>query len=148
MPDEMALIKKLGLGQSMMTGKNILGAKIYAPPLPDDAIAGAAILVEVVPKVMAAVPVPVFRMATRYAKVGVLGSSSKADDAPVVKSNRYVGERIFKESMISLVIEMFKLSYVFRFLHHKNKKRPPLLRAAFSHIFIPIRKGMLSHTHK
>ena len=84
----MALIKKFGLGQSMMTGKNILGARMYAPPLPDDAIAGVAILDDVVPKVMAAVPVPVFKMATRNAMVGVLGSSSKADDAPVVKSNR------------------------------------------------------------
>ena len=146
--DEIALIKKFGLGQSIITGKNILGARIYEPPLPDDAIAGVAILVEVVPKVMAAIPEPVLSKATRNAKVGVSGISCRADDAAVVRSNRKVGERIFKESMISLVIEMFKLSYVFRFLHHKNKKRPPLLRAAFSHIFIPIRKGMLSHTHK
>jgi len=122
-PDEIALIKKLGLGQSIMIGKNILGAKINEPLPPVDAIAGVAILDDVVPKVMAAVPVPVFRIATRNAKVGVSGISCRADDAPVVRSNRYVGERIFKESMIILVIEMFKLSYVFRFLHHKNKKK-------------------------
>ena len=131
-----------------MIGKNILGAKINEPLPPVEAIAGVAILVEVVPKVMAAVPVPVLSIATRNAMVGVSGISCKADDAAVVRSNRNVGERIFRESMIILVIEMFKLSYVFRFLHHKNKKRPPLLRAAFSHILIPIRKGMLSHTHK
>ena len=88
MPDEIALIKKLGLGQSMMIGKNILGAKINEPLPPDDAIAGVAILLEVVPKVMAAVPVPVFRMATRNARVGVSGISCKADDAEVVRSNR------------------------------------------------------------
>jgi hypothetical protein len=87
-PDEIALIKKFGLGQSMIIGKNILGAKINEPLPPDDAMAGVAILVEVVPKVMAAVPVPVFRMATRNAMVGVSGSSSKADDALVVRSNR------------------------------------------------------------
>jgi hypothetical protein len=126
-PDEIALIKKLGLGQSMMIGKNILGAKINAPLLPDAAIAGVAILESVVPKVMAAVPVPVLRIATRNAMVGVSGISCKADDAEVVRSNRKVGERIFKESMIILEIEMFKLSYVFGFLYQKNKKRPPLL---------------------
>ena len=97
----MALIKKFGLGQSMMTGKNILGARMYAPPLPDDAIAGVAILVEVVPKVMAAVPVPVFRMATRNAMVGVSGISCRADDALVVRSKRNVGDRILRESMIN-----------------------------------------------
>jgi len=87
-PDEIALIKKFGLGQSMMIGKNILGAKINEPLPPVDAIAGVAILVEVVPKVMAAVPVPVFRIATRYARVGVSGINCNADDAPVVRSNR------------------------------------------------------------
>ena len=86
--DEMALIKKLGLGQSMMIGKNILGAKINEPLPPVDAIAGVAILESVVPKVMAAVPVPVFRMATRYARVGVSGISCRAADAEVVRSNR------------------------------------------------------------
>jgi hypothetical protein len=100
-PDEIALIKKLGLGQSMIIGKNILGAKIYDPLLPDDAIAGVAMLELVVPKVIAAVPVPVFRMATRNAKVGVSGISCSAADAEVVRSKRYVGERIFKESMIN-----------------------------------------------
>ena len=72
----------------MMIGKNILGAKINEPLPPVEAIAGVAILDDVVPKVIAAVPVPVFRMATRYARVGVSGSSSKADDAAVVRSNR------------------------------------------------------------
>jgi hypothetical protein len=123
----MALINTLGAPQSIMTGKNILGARIYAPLPPDDAIAGVAILLAVVPKVIAAVPVPVFRMATRNARVGVLVINCNASDAPVVRSKRNVGERIFKESMIILVIEMFKLSYVFGFLHQKNKKRPPLL---------------------
>jgi hypothetical protein len=122
-PDEIALIKKLGLGQSIIIGKNILGARINEPLPPDAAIAGVPILESVVPKVIAAVPVPVFRMATRYARVGVLGISCRAADAAVVRSNRKVGERIFRESMIILVIEMFKLSYVFRFLHHKNKKK-------------------------
>ena len=84
----MALIKKLGLGQSMIIGKNILGARIYDPLLPDAAIAGVAMLESVVPKVMAAVPVPVFRMATRYARVGVSGMSCRAADAEVVRSNR------------------------------------------------------------
>lgn len=101
MPDEIALMKKLGLGQSIMIGKNILGAKINEPLPPVDAIAGVAILDDVVPKVMAAVPVPVFRMATRNARVGVSGISCRADDALVVRSKRYVGERIFKESMIN-----------------------------------------------
>jgi hypothetical protein len=76
-----------------------------------------------VPKVMAAVPLPVLSKATRNARVGVLVINCNASDAPVVRSKRNVGERIFKESMIILVIEMFKLSYVFRFLHHKNKKK-------------------------
>ena len=88
MPDEMALIKKFGRGQSMIIGKNILGAKINEPLPPVDAIAGVAILVSVVPKVMAAVPVPVFRMATRNAMVGVSGISCRAVDAEVVRSNR------------------------------------------------------------
>ncbi len=88
MPEEMALIKKFGLGQSMMIGKNILGAKINDPLPPVDAIAGVAILESVVPKVMAAVPVPVFRIATRNARVGVSGINCKADDAEVVRSNR------------------------------------------------------------
>jgi hypothetical protein len=79
--------------------------------------------VEVVPKVMAAIPPPVFNRATRNARVGVLVTNCKADDGEEVRSNRKVGERIFRESMIILVIEMFKLSYVFRFLHHKNKKK-------------------------
>jgi len=87
-PDEIPLIKKLGLGQSMMIGKNILGAKINEPLPPVDAIAGVAILVSVVPKVMAAVPVPVLRMATRNAKVGVSGISCRAADAEFVRSNR------------------------------------------------------------
>lgn len=86
--DEIALIKKLGLGQSMIIGKNILGAKINEPLPPVDAIAGVAILESVVPKVMAAVPVPVLRMATRYARVGVSGISCRAVDAEVVRSNR------------------------------------------------------------
>jgi hypothetical protein len=72
----------------MIIGKNILGARIYDPLLPDAAIAGVAILLAVVPKVMAAVPVPVFRMATRYARVGVSGISCRAADAEVVRSNR------------------------------------------------------------
>ena len=84
----MALIKKFGLGQSMMIGKNILGAKINDPLPPVDAIAGVAILESVVPKVMAAVPVPVFKMATRNAKVGVSGINCKAADADFVRSNR------------------------------------------------------------
>jgi hypothetical protein len=84
----MALIKKLGRGQSMIIGKNILGARIYDPLLPDAAIAGVAIFESVVPKVMAAVPVPVFRMATRNAMVGVSGISCRAVDAEVVRSNR------------------------------------------------------------
>jgi hypothetical protein len=99
--DEIALIKKFGLGQSIMIGKNILGAKINEPLPPVDAIAGVAMLDDVVPKVMAAVPVPVFRMATRNARVGVSGINCRADDAAVVRSKRYVGERIFKESMIN-----------------------------------------------
>jgi hypothetical protein len=86
--DEIALIKKLGLGQSIIIGKNILGAKINDPLPPVDAIAGVAILESVVPKVIAAVPVPVFRIATRNARVGVSGISCKADDAEVVRSNR------------------------------------------------------------
>jgi len=84
----MALIKKLGLGQSIIIGRNILGAKINEPLLPDAPIAGVAILELVVPKVMAAVPVPVFRMATRYARVGVSGINCRAADAEVVRSNR------------------------------------------------------------
>ena len=72
----------------MMIGKNIPGAKINEPLLPDAAIAGVAMLELVVPKVMAAVPVPVLRMATRYAKVGVSGISCRAADAEVVRSNR------------------------------------------------------------
>jgi hypothetical protein len=84
----MPLIKKLGLGQSIIIGKNILGAKINDPLPPVDAIAGVAILELVVPKVIAAVPVPVFKMATRNARVGVSGISCKADDAEVVRSNR------------------------------------------------------------
>jgi len=119
----MALMNTSGAPQSIMTGKNIPGAKTYAPLPPVDAIAGVSILLEVVPKVMAAVPVPVFNKATRNARVGVLVISCRAADGEVVRSNRKVGERIFKESMIILVIEMFKLSYVFRFLHHKNKKK-------------------------
>jgi hypothetical protein len=87
-PDEIALIKKLGLGQSMIIGKNILGAKINEPLPPVDAIAGVAILESVVPKVIAAVPVPVFKIATRNARVGVFGISCKADEAEVVRSNR------------------------------------------------------------
>ncbi|OBQ41990.1 MAG: hypothetical protein AN484_19800 [Aphanizomenon flos-aquae WA102] len=97
----MALINTLGAPQSMITGKNILGARIYAPLLPDAAIAGVAILESVVPKVMAAVPVPVFRMATRNARVGVFVISCKAADGEVVRSKRYVGERILRESMIN-----------------------------------------------
>jgi hypothetical protein len=97
----MALIKKFGLGQSMMIGKNILGARINEPLLPDAPIAGVAILESVVPKVMAAVPVPVFRMATRNARVGVFVISCKAADGEVVRSKRYVGERILRESMIN-----------------------------------------------
>jgi hypothetical protein len=87
-PDEIALIKKLGLGQSIIIGKNILGAKINEPLPPVDAMAGVAILVDVVPKVIAAVPVPVFRMATRNARVGVSGINCRAVDAEVVRSNR------------------------------------------------------------
>jgi hypothetical protein len=119
----MALINTSGAPQSIITGKNMPGAKTYAPLPPVVAMAGVAILVEVVPKVIAAVPVPVFSNATRNARVGVLVINCKADDADVVRSNRKVGERIFKESMIILVIEMFKLSYVFRFLSHKNVKK-------------------------
>jgi len=119
----MALINTSGAPQSIITGKNILGARTYAPLPPVVAMAGVAILLEVVPKVMAAVPVPVFNKATRNARVGVLVINCRADDADVVRSNRKVGERIFKESMIILVIEMFKSSYVFRFLRHKNKKK-------------------------
>jgi hypothetical protein len=85
--DEIALIKKLGLGQSIIIGKNILGAKINEPLPPVDAIAGVAILESVVPKVIAAVPVPVFRIATRNAKVGVSGISCKEADAELVRSN-------------------------------------------------------------
>jgi hypothetical protein len=84
----MPLIKKFGLGQSIIIGKNILGAKTYEPALPDAAIAGVAMLESVVPKVMAAVPVPVLRIATRYARVGVSGISCRAADAEVVRSNR------------------------------------------------------------
>lgn len=106
--DEIALIKKLGLGQSIIIGKNILGAKINDPLPPVDAIAGVAILELVVPKVMAAVPVPVFRIATRNARVGVSGISCRAADAEVVRSKRYVGDRIFRESMInSLWLSLF-----------------------------------------
>ena len=85
----------------MITGKNILGARTYAPLPPVAAIAGVAILDAVVPKVMAAVPVPVFKMATRNARVGVLVINCKASEAAVVRSKRNVGERIFKESMIN-----------------------------------------------
>jgi predicted TIM-barrel enzyme len=85
----------------MITGKNILGARIYAPLLPDVAMAGVAILESVVPKVMAAVPVPVFRIATRNARVGVFVISCSAADGEVVRSKRYVGERILRESMIN-----------------------------------------------
>jgi hypothetical protein len=54
-----------------------------------------------VPKVIAAVPVPVFRMATRNARVGVLVINCNASDAAVVRSKRNVGERILRESMIN-----------------------------------------------
>ena len=84
-----------------MIGKNILGAKINEPLPPVEAIAGVAILDEVVPKVIAAVPVPVLSMATRNARVGVSGINCKADDAAVVRSKRYVGDRILRESMIN-----------------------------------------------
>jgi hypothetical protein len=100
-PDEIALMNTLGAPQSIITGKNILGARIYAPLPPVDAIAGVAILLEVVPKVMAAVPVPVFNKATRNARVGVLVINCNASDAPVVRSKRNVGDRIFRESMIN-----------------------------------------------
>ena len=76
----------MGAGQSIKIGKNILGAKINDPLLPDAAIAGVAILESVVPKVIAAVPVPVFRIATRNARVGVSGMSCRAADAEVVRS--------------------------------------------------------------
>ena len=72
----------------MIIGKNILGARINEPLPPVDAMAGVAILVSVVPKVMAAVPVPVFRMATRNAMVGVSGINCRAADGEVVRSNR------------------------------------------------------------
>jgi hypothetical protein len=85
----------------MMIGKNILGAKINDPLPPVDAIAGVAMLESVVPKVIAAVPVPVFKIATRNAKVGVFGISCRADDAAVVRSKRYVGDKILRESMIN-----------------------------------------------
>ena len=101
MPDEIALINTFGAPQSMMTGTNILGAKTYEPLPPDAGIAGVAILESVVPKVMAAVPVPVFNKATRNARVGVFVTNCRADDAAVVRSNRNVGERILRESMIN-----------------------------------------------
>ena len=101
MPDEMALTNTLGAPQSMMTGTNILGAKTYDPLPPDAASAGVAILESVVPNVMAAVPVPVFSKATRVALVGVFVINCKAADGEVVRSNRKVGERILRESMIS-----------------------------------------------
>ena len=125
--DEMALINTLGAPQSIIIGINILGANTNDPLPALAATAGVAILVAVVPKVMAAIPLPVFNRATRNARVGVFVVSCNADDGEEVKSNRKVGERIFRESMIILVIEMFKLSYVFGFLHQKKKKRPPLL---------------------
>jgi len=74
---------------------------------------GVVIFVLVVPKVMAAVPFPVLRIAKRNARVGVLGSSCNAVDAELVRSSLKVGLRIFKESMIFLSNETVKLSYVF-----------------------------------
>jgi hypothetical protein len=85
----------------------------------------------VVPNVMAAVPLPVLMTATRYARVGVLGTNCKPDAVAVlVRSSAKVGLKSLIESMIFLLSWLVKLSYVFQFLHQKNEKRPPLLRMA------------------
>ena len=103
-PVEIPLTNILGAPTSSKTGINILGARTNAAPVPVVGTTGTVMFELVVPKVIAAVPVPVFRTATLEARVGVLGVSCKpVVVALVVRSSEKVSLSNFKEGMIVLL---------------------------------------------
>jgi hypothetical protein len=103
-PVDIPLTKISGDPTVIKTGIRISGGNTKDALVPVAGTTGTGILLEVVPKLTAAVSVPVLTTATIKARVGELGTSCKpVAVAEVVKSRAKVLLNNFKEAMIVLL---------------------------------------------